>query len=171
MLGQLEQRDGGRWQLRFTRRFTHPPEKVWRALTEPEHLAVWFPTDIEGERRAGAPLRFVFRRGEGPPVDGEMLAYDPPSLMELRWGDETLRFELRPDGGGSVLTFVNAFAERGKAARDAAGWHACLDVLAHRLDGRPAPWEPGQRWAEVHPEYVARFGPEASTIGRPATPN
>jgi uncharacterized protein YndB with AHSA1/START domain len=168
MPGQLEQRDDGRWQLRFTRRLPHPPEKVWRALTEPEHLAAWFPTDIEGERRAGAPLRFVFREGEGPVTDGEMLAYDPPSVLELRWGDETLRFELRPDAVGCVLTFVNTFTERGKAARDGAGWHACLDVLAHHLDGRQPPWTAGQRWAQVHPEYVTRFGPEASTTGPPA---
>src|SRR5712691_3484864 len=79
---------GDRWQLHFTRRLPHPPEKVWRALTEPEHLAAWFPTDIEGERAAGAPLRFVFRDGEMPPVDGEVITYDPPSALELRWGDE-----------------------------------------------------------------------------------
>jgi len=47
--GRLEQA-GDRWQLHFTRRLPHPPEKVWRALTEPEHLKEWFPNDIEGER-------------------------------------------------------------------------------------------------------------------------
>jgi uncharacterized protein YndB with AHSA1/START domain len=167
MDGQLEQQDG-RGRLRFTRRLPHPPEKVWRALTEPEHLAVWFPTDIEGERRAGAPLRFVFREGEGPTIDGEMIACDPPSLLALRWGGDELRFELRPEGGGTLLTFVNTFDELGRAARDAAGWHACLDVLAHHLDGRQAPWNPGERWSQVHPSYVERFGPEASTIGPPA---
>jgi uncharacterized protein YndB with AHSA1/START domain len=166
--GQLEQRDG-RWRLRFTRRLAHPPEKVWRALTEPEHLAAWFPTTIEGERAAGAPLRFAFPNGEAPPIDGEMLAWDPPSLLELRWGGgETLRFELRRDGDGCVLTFMDTFDEVGKAARDAAGWHACLDVLAHHLEGDAPPWTPGQRWQEVHSGYVDRFGPEAATIGPPA---
>lgn len=167
MNGQLEQHDG-RWRLRFTRRFPHPPEKVWRALTEPEHLAAWFPTDIEGERRTGAPLRFVFRGGEGPTIDGEMVACDPPSLLELRWGgSETLRFELRPDGDGTLLTFVDTFDEIGKAARDAAGWHACLDALALHLDDRPAPAEPAERWQRLHATYVERFGPEAATIGPP----
>lgn len=165
--GQLEQ-VGGRWRLRFTRRLAHPPEKVWRALTEPEHLAAWFPTDIEGDRAAGAALRFVFREGEGPVIDGAMLVYDPPSVMELRWGDETLRFELRRDGDGCVLTFQDTFDEIGKAARDAAGWHACLDLLAYDLDGERAPWKPGERWQEVHGGYVARFGPAAATIGPPA---
>ena len=79
MQGQLEHIDG-RWQLRFTRKLAHPPEKVWRALTEPEHLAAWFPTDIEGERAPGAELRFVFRNGEGPTIAGKMITYDSPSV-------------------------------------------------------------------------------------------
>jgi uncharacterized protein YndB with AHSA1/START domain len=165
--GQLEQ-TGGRWQLRFTRRLPHPPERVWRALTEPEHLAAWFPTTIEGERAAGAALRFAHRDAAAPPVEGRMLVYAPPSVLEFVWGDdETLRFEVTPDGDGSVLTLVNTFDQVGKAARDGAGWHACLDVLAHHLDGETPPWRPDERWAEVHGEYVARFGAEASTIGPP----
>jgi DNA-binding transcriptional ArsR family regulator/uncharacterized protein YndB with AHSA1/START domain len=168
MDGQLEQRDG-RWRLRFTRRLPHPPAKVWRALTEPEHLAAWFPTTIEGERAAGAPLHFAHRDGAAPPIDGVMLAYEPPSLLELRWGDEeTLRFELRSDGSDTLLTFVNTFDQVGKAARDAAGWHACLDVLAYHLSQESPPWTPGERWQQVHESYVARFGPEAATIGPPA---
>jgi uncharacterized protein YndB with AHSA1/START domain len=165
--GQLEQR-AGRWQLRFTRRLAHPRERVWRALTERDELAAWFPTDIEGERRAGAPLRFAFPAGEAPPIDGEMVACDPPSLLEFTWGDdETLRFELQADAGGTLLTFVNTFDALGKAARDAAGWHACLDVLAYHLDGDEPPWESRERWEQVHAGYVERLGPEASTIGPP----
>ena len=166
MLGTLDQIDG-RWRLRFTRHLKHPPPKVWRALTEPEHLSAWFPTAIEGERAAGARLRFVFPDDEGPTLDGEMLAYEPPSLLEFRWGEDTLRFELRPDGDGSVLTFVSIFDELGRAARDAAGWHTCLDLLERELGGERPPWAPGERWKEVHPSYVERFGPEAATIGPP----
>jgi uncharacterized protein YndB with AHSA1/START domain len=168
MYGELEQIDEKWWAVRFTRTLAHPPEKVWRALTEPEHLKEWFPTDIEGERKAGAPLRFVFRNNEGPTIDGEMITYDPPKLLELRWGDdEVLRFELQPEGDGTVLTFVNSLAELGKAARDAAGWHACLDVLACDLDGVTPSWSPKERWNEVHDHYVATFPAEASTIGPP----
>jgi uncharacterized protein YndB with AHSA1/START domain len=171
-LGTLEKIDG-RWQLRFTRRLPHPPEKVWRALTEAEHLAAWFPTTIDGERRAGALLHFEFRDGEGPGVDGEMITCEPPTVLEFRWSDETLRFELRPDGATrdrTVLTFLDTFDELGKAARDAAGWHACLDLLAHRLAGETPPWPAEQRWGEVHSTYVELFGPEAATLGPPERP-
>jgi uncharacterized protein YndB with AHSA1/START domain len=167
--GDLEDVDGG-WELRFTRRLPHAPEKVWRALTDNEHLAAWFPADIEGDRAAGAALRFVFREGEGPTVDGEMITYDPPRALEYRWGEDTLRFHVEPDGEGSVLTFVTVFAEVGRSARDAAGWHTCLDLLGRHLEGEDSPWDPRERWEQVHPSYVERFGPEASTIGPPEPP-
>src|SRR6202011_971472 len=105
------------------RRFSHPPEKVWRAVTQDEHLAAWFPQQIVGERRPGAALRFVTAGGDG--FDGEMVDFDPPSRMEFTWGTDRLRIELRPDGDGTLLTLTDTFTELGKAARDAAGWHVC----------------------------------------------
>lgn len=164
--GSLTRHDG-QFVLRFTRRLAHPPATVWRALTEPEHLAAWFPTTIDGDRAAGARLRFRHRDDAGPPIDGEMLRFEPPRLMELRWGDDVLRFELAPDGDGSVLTFTDTFDEVGRAARDGAGWHACLDLLGYEVDGRPAPWSSADRWKQVRGRYVDRFGPEAATIGPP----
>jgi uncharacterized protein YndB with AHSA1/START domain len=161
-------RAGDRWQLRFERTLPHPPEKVWRALTEPEHLAAWFPSDIEGDREVGAKLRFVFRNGEGPPSDGEMLVYDPPRTLEFRWEEEILRFDLRPEGEGCVLTLVDTFDELGKASRDGAGWHACLDVLVDHLAGRAeSPASAKEHWQALNARYVEAFGPEASTVGPP----
>jgi uncharacterized protein YndB with AHSA1/START domain len=161
--GRLERLDDGRWQLRFTRRLPHPPEKVWRALTEPEHLAHWFPTTIEGERAAGAPLRFSFRDGEASAFDGEMITFEPPSALEFRWGDDVVRLELRAEGDGTELTLLDTLDDRGKGARDAAGWHVCLDKLAAHLRGEEGDTE----WRAVHAEYVERLGPEAATIGPP----
>jgi uncharacterized protein YndB with AHSA1/START domain len=168
MYGTIDQLDDGRWQLRFTRTLAHAPEKVWRALTEPEHLAHWFPTTIEGERAAGARLRFAFPGGQAPPFDGEMLAYEPPRLLELRWGDDILRLELRPTAeGATVLTLLDTLDDRGKGARDGAGWHVCLDSLAEHLHGEPTARESMGAWKDVHPHYVKSFGPEAATIGPP----
>jgi uncharacterized protein YndB with AHSA1/START domain len=164
--GRLEQA-GDRWQLHFTRRLPHPPEKVWRALTEPEHLKEWFPNDIEGERKEGATLRHVFRNDEAPDMGGEMVAYDPPSVLELTWGEDTLRFELRADGDGTVLDFVDVLEDVGKAARDGAGWHVCLDALEQHLRGEPTRTQDMDVWRPVHDAYVKSFPPEASTIGVP----
>ena len=165
-IGALD-RSGPRPQLRFTRALPHSPEKVWRAITEPEHRKNWFPDTVEGEFVAGAPLRFVSEYAEGGSFDGEVLQCDRPKLLEIRWGTDTLRFELQPDGTGTVLTLIDTFDEVGKAARDGAGWHECLDDLEVELDGRTRPWQPGDRWKAVHPEYVAAFGPEGSSIGPP----
>jgi uncharacterized protein YndB with AHSA1/START domain len=166
--GQLEQYEG-RWRLRFTRRLAHPPETVWRAITEPEHLRAWFPFDIEGERARGAPLRFVFRDGEAEPFEGRMVAFDAPHAMELEWGGgERVRLEVEPDGDGTVLTLLDTFDEQGKAARDAAGWHVSLDALREHLDGVAEPEQGRARFDRVHGAYRERFGPDAATIGPPA---
>src|SRR3954468_25026200 len=79
--GQLEEINGS-WRLMFTRILPHAPEKVWRALTEPEHLGTWFPTTIEGELASGAALRFEHRNADLPAMEGEMIACEPPSLLE-----------------------------------------------------------------------------------------
>jgi uncharacterized protein YndB with AHSA1/START domain len=168
MYGTCEQLDDGRWQLRFTRTVDHPPSKVWRAITEPEHLAAWFPTTIEGERAAGAPLRFSFPGGEAEPFDGEMLAFDPPAALELRWGTDIVRIELRPDGDGTELTLLDTLDERGKAARDGAGWHTCLDALEASLSGDPDARAATGAWRDLREHYAERFGAEAATIGPPA---
>ena len=167
MHGDLEQLPDGRWRLRFTRTLPHPPEKVWRAVTEPEHLARWFPTTIEGERSSGAPLRFSFPRAQAEPFTGEMLAYDEGSAMELSWGGDIVRIELREAPTGTEMTLLDTLEERGKAARDGAGWHTCLDALAAHLLGRQAARAEMAAWPEVNRQYIERFGPEAATIGPP----
>ena len=168
-LGRLVRAAAGeQHELHFERTFPHPPDKVWRALTEPEHLAAWFPCEIRGERRAGAPLRFVFDGAEDEAIAGEVAVYDPPRSLEYRWGVERLCFDLADDGrGGTRLRFVNTFDELGKGARDAAGWHVCLDALVARVTGEPPVRETRRRWEDLEERYATAFGPEAATIGPP----
>ena len=97
-----------------------------------------------------------------------MLDFVPPSLMELRWADDVLRFELEPDGAGCILRLRVTFPDHGKAARDAAGWHVCLEQLGALCNGSELPWSSqSERWRVVHRGYVERLGPEASAIGPP----
>ncbi len=166
MQGELEQ-VGGQWRLRFVRSLPHPPGHVWAALTEPEHLAAWFPSGIEGERTPRARLRFRFPADLVAPIDGEMLVYDPPHVLEFTWGGDTLRLELEPEAAGTRLTLLDTLDELGKAARDAVGWHGCLDALALHLAGRESRSALTTGWREVQAGYVERFGPEASRIGPP----
>ena len=150
---------GGRFELRFTRELAHPVSKVWDAITTPTACAAGSPSTSRARATTGAPLRFVFREGEGDDFAGSMVEFEPRSVMELRWeDDETLRLELAESGDGCVLTLINRFDEIGKAARDAAGWHACLDALEALLDGSSldasAAGSPSTRTTS------SRFGPE-----------
>lgn len=172
--GMLEQ-VGERWRLRFVRRLPHSRTRVWRALTEERHLAAWFPTTIEGELRTGAELRFGFRDGAYPAHAGRMIEYDPPSVMEFAWGPpengadedhEVTRLELRELADGCELTLLTTYDRVGKSARDAAGWHVCLDLLEAELGGERV--EPSaETWAPWNRRYEALFGPDASTIAPP----
>jgi uncharacterized protein YndB with AHSA1/START domain len=161
--GELIQQ-GGRWQLRFTRQLPHPPDKVWRAITEPEHLEAWFPQRVVGEWKVGAPLKFLSQYGD---FDGEVIAVDPKASVEFRWGTDIIRLEIAPHGQGTTLTLLDTIDQVGKAARDSAGWHECLDRLDDHLNGVVVPTA-RQGWKQLHAGYMERFGPEASTIGPPA---
>jgi hypothetical protein len=115
----------------------------------------------------GARLRFAFRHGEAEAFDGEMLAFDPASLLVLRWGDEVLRFEVSPDGGGTVLVFTTTFDEFGKAARDGAAWHSCLDVLTFELARERAPWSALDRWKLLRASTKSASGPRRRRSDHP----
>jgi uncharacterized protein YndB with AHSA1/START domain len=163
------QTTGDQATLVFQRRLAHSVAKVWRALTEAEHLEAWFPCSIEGERTAGSALQFSFREMPDLKLEGEVLAWDPPHRFEFKWGPDLLRFELEPDGDGCVLTLTDIFEEIGKGARDAAGWHVCLENLVDALDGRqPRPDRTsGDYWRTVNARYQELFGPEASSVSPP----
>ena len=165
--GTLHRTDEGP-QLRFVRELAHPRAKVWRALTSSEHLAAWFPhTVVVDEWIPGAPLKFTLVRGDS--FDGEVLAVEHERLLEFRWGTDVVRFELEPlDDDGTRLIFSDTMDEVGKAARDGAGWHVCLDELERHLDGETTGEAMSDQWRRVHAAYVDEFGPEAATIGPPA---
>ena len=64
-----------------------------------------------------------------------MNAYDPPSLLEFRWGDGTHRFELQHDGG---RTSVSGHRPAVKTAG------SCNETGRSRLVGCVARWEPAE---------------------------
>ncbi|HEX3802323.1 MAG TPA: SRPBCC domain-containing protein [Solirubrobacteraceae bacterium] len=166
-LGVLD-RSGPQPCLRYERRLSHAPETVWLALTEPEHLAAWFPTTIDGERVQGASLVYRFPEELAiAPMEGRVLAIDPPRLLELHWGPDTLRFDLHRDGEATRLVFTVTLEAITKAARDGAGWHVCLEELAFDLAGETDRVGMDMRWRAVHPAYVARLGPDGAVDGPP----
>jgi uncharacterized protein YndB with AHSA1/START domain len=160
----------GRWTLRFERRLAHPVDKVWRCLAEPEHRDAWFPQRIVGDLVVGGDLQFVDDPNlpdEG--LRGRCLAIEPPNLLELEWGHDRVRIELSADGEGTQMVFLDTTDDRAHAARTAAGWHQCLDVLQAELDGTAAPEMDAARWDALHGRYLAALGGERHVWGTTPT--
>jgi uncharacterized protein YndB with AHSA1/START domain len=139
--------DGDRIGLRYERRLAHTPEKVWRALTESEHLRHWLPVDIVGPRETGADIELPFWPDhveaydiDEPVLTGRIEVWEPPSIFQWTWGGDVLRFELASIAGGTHLTFSTWFADpdREAAAGAGGGYQVCLDYLARLLDGDTA---------------------------------
>lgn len=159
----------GRPALRFERRYAHPLQRVWRAVTDPGEMPAWFPSNVAGERAVGAELVFADDEQrtssreageptyEGPVVRGRVVAYDPPNVFSFTWGGELLRFELTPEGDGTVLVFTQLLSHPSVAARNGSGWHQCLANLDALL-GAGEPDDAG--WQEVYEDYLERMGPD-----------
>jgi uncharacterized protein YndB with AHSA1/START domain len=158
--------------LSFERRLSHPVDVVWRAITESDELAHWFPCQVRFEQlEAGAELAFEF---EHMPLDapstmtGRVTEFDPPRRFGFYWGEDHLRLELEPlDGEDACLLRLTVLLEsRDKAARDAAGWHVCLDRLSRLLDGDDGPAAVGvsDDWRGKYVEYQRRGVPAGAPI-------
>lgn len=142
--------------IRFTCTFGYNARTIWRALTDGGELRHWFPTDMEGARETGAPLRFTYCDDDGTPFEGTMLAYEPTTLLAFTWAEHTLRFELTEEWGSCRLVFSDTFTDPMHAARDAAGWQICLENLEAHLSGRPIDTNTHHRWGRLYPEFVAK---------------
>jgi uncharacterized protein YndB with AHSA1/START domain len=152
--------------LTFERRLSHPVDRVWRAITETDELQHWFPSKVViDELLPDAEMTFEF---EDMPLDapssmgGRVTDVDPPRLFAFFWGEDHLRFELRPvdDGTGCTLSLTVQLDARDKAARDAAGWHVCLDRLVTRLGEEST----GEEWRHYYDEYQRRGVPAGAPI-------
>jgi uncharacterized protein YndB with AHSA1/START domain len=75
-----------------------PPEKVWRALTQPELMAVWL---AEGDIKAEVGHLFELKPETGP-IECEVLKADPGRELRLAWRERDEAGELIE----SEVTFV-----------------------------------------------------------------
>ena len=102
----------------------------------------WLNTDDEGNRAV---------------MDATITELDPPRVLEMS-GDihGVFRFELEPDGDGTVLTFTSTLElPDGFRTQVLAGWHYHLDALAGALEGRRADLVELPGWDEIHAGYAA----------------
>lgn len=158
-LGVLTKGDGFT-EARLTRSFDHPHASVWAALTEPARLVEWLaPGEIAGAVGGPAKLNFV---DSGIVIDSQVSAYEAPRLVEYSWSGpgeplRPLRWEVEPQGEGSLLTLTLRTPDGEDVARSCAGWEAHLEMLAAALEGVPTKF-PFERFKATREAYKAMLG-------------
>jgi uncharacterized protein YndB with AHSA1/START domain len=129
-----------------------PPEKVWRALTDPKELEVWWGSgdayqtfDWKSDLRPGGGRSCRARapgREELSTVEGEYVTVEPPRLLEFTWraswdphGETRVRMELDPVPAGTRVTVIHSgFGEDAKRTGGYAdGWTRVLGWLSARM--------------------------------------
>ncbi|WP_187119003.1 SRPBCC family protein [Bacillus marasmi] len=133
MLADIIKKDTG-CIVRFERMLNHSAEEIWPWLTENERLPQWFPElRIETLQKGG---RIKFDMGDGSFEEMVILDLEIFSMLEFTWGEDTVRFEITKKDKDHQLTLIeNINKITNHTAKDVAGWHVCLDVIEHLLNG------------------------------------
>ena len=132
--------------LSISRKYDAAPDKVWRALTQPESLKQWMgPSDdfktpvAEADLRVGGRYRIVMHApdGEVHEVSGVYREVVPNRKLVYTWAwkstperESLVTIELRAAGNGTEFSLRHEkFAD--EAARDHhnQGWNGCLARL------------------------------------------
>lgn len=119
------------------REFPHPPEKLWRALTEGPLVAQWM---MKNDFQPTVGRRFQFRSDPVPNWDGvidcEVMAVEPLKRLSYSWGtmglESVVLFTLTPTAGGTHLRMEHSgFRPDQEAAYKGAtyGWQRFLGEM------------------------------------------
>ncbi len=129
-----------------------PPERVFRALTQPKQLARWFVASAEVELEEGGSYRLTWAPGVS--MKGKVRSVSAPLKLVVDWhdrleGGKTLdtvaRFRLKAKGSGTLLTLTHEGFPSGKSGiwlfgQVQSGWAYYLmnlkSVLEHGTDLR-----------------------------------
>jgi uncharacterized protein YndB with AHSA1/START domain len=157
----------GRPALRFERRLKHPPEAVWRAITDPEQLNAWYPIRaLAIDLRVGGRIDFEGMHAVvtqlDPPKVFAFSEHAPPEMH--RESDDLIHFELTPDGDGCRLVFTHVFDDRPAAASYGSGWAVCLNALESSMNGEEVRME--RPSDEHHEQLIHQFGLDQGSVTR-----
>jgi uncharacterized protein YndB with AHSA1/START domain len=127
---------------------------VFRALTDPDELARWWGSpevyqthDWKLDLRPGGQWSCQARSAKGTAeVRGEVLAVDPPRLLEVSWEPSweefrrsIIRYTLeRVPGGTRLSVFHRGLPSEESTKGHGEGWNRVLGWLVQRLSGTGA---------------------------------
>lgn len=136
-------------RIERTLELTHPPDKVWAALTTAEGLGTWFGNAATIDLRPGGAAQL--RWAEGHQADLRVVRVEEPTVFGFTWRTDGIpeddprrtyvEFTLEPSGPGTRLRVVESgFAQMpddvGHKAYDShtQGWTSELGELVDYLD-------------------------------------
>jgi uncharacterized protein YndB with AHSA1/START domain len=156
-------KEGDKWTLVMVRELRHPPAMIWQALTDPAHLREWAPFDADRSLASVGPVK-LSTVGTPKPIVSEtrVTRAEAPKLLEYRWGEQDMRWQLEPLGHGTRLTLWHNI-DRRYISMGAAGWHICFDVLDRLFSEHPLGRLVGRGaisfgWQRLNTEYGQQFG-------------
>ena len=130
------------------REIPHPPEKIWRALTQPHLMEEWL---MKNDFEPVVGHRFQLRGDWGGVLDCQVLSLEPPRTLSYRWDHahedpayalkSVVTFTLTPTSTGTHLRMEQAgFRPDQKQALGGAmfGWQkmlASLEEVLGRTEG------------------------------------
>jgi uncharacterized protein YndB with AHSA1/START domain len=119
------------------REFPYPPEKLWRALTQPHLIEAWL---MKNDFLARTGHRFKFSADWGA-VDCEVTEVDPQRTLAYTWAayglESVVTWTLEPTGKGTNLRMEQSGfrADQEQAYQGAKyGWQNFFNTLAQLLE-------------------------------------
>lgn len=126
------------------REFRHPPEKLWRALTQPHLIAEWL---MKNDFQPEVGHRFTLDPDWGGRIDCAVIEVEPGSSLSYTWNHvhddpaydlrSVVQFTLTPTAEGTHLRMEQSGFRSGQrqaygGAR--AGWPRLLEKLEQVLE-------------------------------------
>jgi len=114
------------------RELLHPPEKIWRALTQPHLMEAWLTTS-DFSPVVGHSFKLHFDWGA---VDGQVLEVEPCRALSYTWAsgelDSVVTWTLTPTGSGTLLRMEQVGFPSGQSryfVGAQAGWPRFMSAL------------------------------------------
>ena len=125
------------------REFAHPPEKVWRALTDSSLIEQWLmKNDFQPVAGHSFHLRMEPMPNWNGVIDCRVLSVEPRKALSYTWGalglESVVTFTLTPSGAGTHVRMEHSgFGPDQEAAYKGAtyGWRGFIDGLERVVAG------------------------------------
>jgi uncharacterized protein YndB with AHSA1/START domain len=118
------------------REIAYPPEKIWRALTQPHLIAEWL---MKNDFQPVAGHRFDFRADWGS-VACQVLTIEPNTRLSYQWDamglESVVTWTLTPSGSGTLLRMEQSgFRPEQQQAYQGAqyGWPRFFEAMEQLL--------------------------------------